>query len=154
MTPGAASARPPRGGPAGAAGTAPWWAALLTVACAAEPGRRDGDGAEEDPLAGARWQVQVPGPAVSLRGLSVLPGGVVWASGAAGTVLRTVDGGRTWQPFGGGALGDGGFHAVASAADGTVWAVGRGGRVARLARAAQGLPVPSAGRTDTTAGRP
>ncbi len=43
------------------------------------------------------WQPQVSGVTVSLRGLSVVDGDVVWASGAAGTVLRTVDGGKTWQ---------------------------------------------------------
>ena len=34
---------------------------------------------------------------VSLRGLAVVDTKVVWASGADGTVLRTVDGGVTWE---------------------------------------------------------
>lgn len=33
----------------------------------------------------------------SFRGLSVLSTAVVWASGTRGTVIRTVDGGRTWS---------------------------------------------------------
>ena len=40
---------------------------------------------------------------------------------------RSVDGGRSWRAF-----GDAGFHSVAVARDGTVWACGSDGRVARL----------------------
>lgn len=36
------------------------------------------------------------GSTASMRGLSVVDASVVWASGAAGSVLRTVDGGTTW----------------------------------------------------------
>ncbi|QBE65313.1 WD40/YVTN/BNR-like repeat-containing protein [Pseudoduganella lutea] len=42
------------------------------------------------------WQPQASGTQVELRGLSVVGPAVAWASGAKGTVLRTVDGG-TWQ---------------------------------------------------------
>lgn len=35
--------------------------------------------------------------APSLRGLHAGPGGVVWASGSAGTVARSLNGGRTWE---------------------------------------------------------
>jgi photosystem II stability/assembly factor-like uncharacterized protein len=41
------------------------------------------------------WQAQDSGVTVELRGLSVVNGKVAWASGAKGTVLRTVDG-ATW----------------------------------------------------------
>src|SRR5687768_3314223 len=34
---------------------------------------------------------------VSMRGVSVVDDRVVWASGTAGSVLRTTDGGATWQ---------------------------------------------------------
>lgn len=44
----------------------------------------------------ARWQPQTSGTDVPLRGISVLSDLVVWASGAKGTVLRTIDGGETW----------------------------------------------------------
>ena len=45
----------------------------------------------------AQWQkVNVPTTA-SLRGLSVVRQNVVWASGTDGTVIRTVDGGKTWS---------------------------------------------------------
>ena len=45
-----------------------------------------------------RWLPQTSGVSVRLRGVSAVSAEVAWASGAQGTVLRTVDGGRTWQP--------------------------------------------------------
>src|SRR4029078_1260855 len=33
----------------------------------------------------------------SLRGLSVVNEKIVWASGTGGTVIRTIDGGKTWN---------------------------------------------------------
>ncbi|GGB82206.1 oxidoreductase [Pseudoduganella buxea] len=44
------------------------------------------------------WQRQASGTENQLRGLSVVSPTVAWASGAKGTVLRTVDG-RTWKRF-------------------------------------------------------
>ncbi|HMD33590.1 MAG TPA: DPP IV N-terminal domain-containing protein, partial [Vicinamibacterales bacterium] len=37
-------------------------------------------------------------PAPRLRGVSGVSSSVAWASGANGTILRTIDGGRTWEP--------------------------------------------------------
>lgn len=53
-------------------------------------------------LAGSAWAQatvvpQVSGVDVRLRGISAVDANVAWASGRAGTVLRTVDGGATWQ---------------------------------------------------------
>jgi photosystem II stability/assembly factor-like uncharacterized protein len=42
------------------------------------------------------WIVQTSGTEASLRGVSVVDDRTAWASGAEGTVLRTVDGGSTW----------------------------------------------------------
>jgi photosystem II stability/assembly factor-like uncharacterized protein len=44
-----------------------------------------------------RWQPQTSGVTVRLRGVSAVSPTVGWASGASGTVLRTTDGGTTWQ---------------------------------------------------------
>lgn len=44
------------------------------------------------------WQPQTSGVTVRLRGVSTVSAQVAWASGAKGTVLRTLDGGTTWQP--------------------------------------------------------
>jgi len=43
------------------------------------------------------WQLTPTGSSARLRGLSAVSANVVWASGSAGTVLRTVDRGATWQ---------------------------------------------------------
>jgi len=45
----------------------------------------------------AQWQPQNSGTDVSLRGISAVSSKVAWASGAKGTVLRTVDGGDHWE---------------------------------------------------------
>jgi photosystem II stability/assembly factor-like uncharacterized protein len=43
------------------------------------------------------WQITPTGSTARLRGLSVISRRVAWTSGSAGTVLRTTDGGRSWQ---------------------------------------------------------
>lgn len=42
------------------------------------------------------WRSQVSGTDVQLRGISAVSDRVAWASGAKGTVLRTINGGDTW----------------------------------------------------------
>ena len=44
----------------------------------------------------AQWQSQMSGTDVQLRGVSAVSERVAWASGAKGTVLRTIDGGEHW----------------------------------------------------------
>jgi photosystem II stability/assembly factor-like uncharacterized protein len=44
-----------------------------------------------------RFEPQASGVTARLRGISAVSATVAWASGASGTVLRTTDGGRTWQ---------------------------------------------------------
>jgi photosystem II stability/assembly factor-like uncharacterized protein len=46
------------------------------------------------------WRPSPTGTDAQLRGLSAVSRHVAWASGARGTVLRTVDGGRSWQQVG------------------------------------------------------
>jgi photosystem II stability/assembly factor-like uncharacterized protein len=46
------------------------------------------------------WELTPTGSAARLRGLSVVSDSVVWASGSLGTVLRTTNGGGTWQSVG------------------------------------------------------
>ncbi len=43
------------------------------------------------------WRYLESGVSESLRGVSVGPGGIVWASGSHGTFLRSTDAGSTWQ---------------------------------------------------------
>jgi len=48
-------------------------------------------------LANAQWIKQSVDTKASFRGLSVVNEKVVWASGTGGTVIRTIDGGKTWK---------------------------------------------------------
>ena len=48
-------------------------------------------------LAVPRWSAQTSGVTQRLRGVSAVSERVGWASGAGSTVLRTVDGGLSWQ---------------------------------------------------------
>lgn len=43
------------------------------------------------------WALEESGTTASLRGIRSLGGGVAWASGSDGTILRTEDGGYEWQ---------------------------------------------------------
>ncbi len=43
------------------------------------------------------WQPQPSGVTARLRGISAVSTSVAWASGAGGVILRTTDGGATWQ---------------------------------------------------------
>lgn len=45
----------------------------------------------------AQWIKQDVDTAAGFRGLSVVSEKVVWASGSGGTVIRTIDGGKTWN---------------------------------------------------------
>lgn len=45
----------------------------------------------------SHWQDQASGVTARLRGVSAVSTHVAWASGANGTVVRTADGGTTWQ---------------------------------------------------------
>jgi len=48
-------------------------------------------------VAAPRWTLQTSGVTARLRGVSAVNERVAWASGAGSTVLRTADGGATWQ---------------------------------------------------------
>lgn len=48
-------------------------------------------------LATPRWTTQTSGVTARLRGVSAVSDRVAWASGSGSTVLRTADGGQTWQ---------------------------------------------------------
>src|SRR3979409_2521007 len=44
-----------------------------------------------------QWTLQNSGVSARLRGVSAVDNRVAWASGSGSTVLRTADGGATWQ---------------------------------------------------------
>jgi len=45
----------------------------------------------------AQWEMENSGTTADLRGIDNVGGGIAWASGTNGTVLRTEDGGYLWQ---------------------------------------------------------
>ena len=45
----------------------------------------------------AQWQIQSSGTTASFRGVAAVDANVCWASGSKGTILRTIDGGKSWQ---------------------------------------------------------
>jgi photosystem II stability/assembly factor-like uncharacterized protein len=49
---------------------------------------------------GLTWQLTPTGSDARLRGLSAVSATVAWASGSGGTVLRTLDGGQSWEQVG------------------------------------------------------
>jgi photosystem II stability/assembly factor-like uncharacterized protein len=53
------------------------------------------NGVQPQPL---RWEPLQSGVSSRLRGVSAVSAEVAWVSGANGTVLRTTNGGRSWQP--------------------------------------------------------
>ncbi len=48
-------------------------------------------------IAPAQWIKQTVNTTASFRGLSVVSEKVIWASGTGGTVIRTIDGGKSWK---------------------------------------------------------
>ena len=49
------------------------------------------------PITTLQWIIQQTGVKARLRGISAVSEKIVWASGSMSTVLRTTDGGATWQ---------------------------------------------------------
>jgi photosystem II stability/assembly factor-like uncharacterized protein len=45
----------------------------------------------------AQWEILPSGTTADLRGINAVGNGVAWASGTQGTVLRTVDDGKSWE---------------------------------------------------------
>jgi photosystem II stability/assembly factor-like uncharacterized protein len=72
---------------------------LLIVACGADPDGLAADARARAPLSHRAPQLtpQASGVTVRLDSVSAVNDRVAWASGRSGTVLRTIDGGETWQ---------------------------------------------------------
>ncbi|GAA4591208.1 photosystem II stability/assembly factor-like uncharacterized protein [Actinoplanes octamycinicus] len=69
--------------------------ALLAVAAIAVPAP-----AVATPGTPHAWQLSETGSTARFRGLAPVSASVAWVAGSAGTVLRTVDGGRSWSSVG------------------------------------------------------
>ncbi len=80
-------------------------AAALVVGALAAPAHAGADPAGEpsggapsaQDLRGAGWALKETGKTARFRGLAAVSRSTAWAAGSQGTVLRTLDGGRSWQ---------------------------------------------------------
>ena len=71
------------------------WGGLLITGCALALGVAVwGQGLNQT---SGPWVLEKSGTTAGLRGIHAVGGGVAWASGTNGTVLRTEDGGYEWQ---------------------------------------------------------
>lgn len=59
-----------------------------------------------------RWKVMTPGEPASYRALHVVDDRVVWVGGSKGQILRTEDGGETWDRVGPADRGEGEFRSI------------------------------------------
>ena len=83
------------------------------------------------------WVEQSSGTTASLRGVSVVSPAVVWASGAGGTYLRTLDGGATWHAAVVPGEADPDFRSVHALDSHTAWLMSSGaGAKSRIYRTA------------------
>ena len=76
--------------------TLPLWFGLATQDVLGQASTPETEATPEASSAVASWQALPTGSDASLRGLSAVSAEVAWAGGSEGTVLRTVDGGKTW----------------------------------------------------------
>jgi photosystem II stability/assembly factor-like uncharacterized protein len=76
----------------------------------------------------------------ALLGVQVTADGTGWAWGERGTVLRTADGGATWERVEAGTDAD--LRAGLVLPSGELWVTGAGGAVLAAAPASTGVPAP------------
>ncbi len=85
------------------------------------------------------WIPQTSGSTASLRGVSAVSADVVWASGSGGTVLRTLDGGASWQALTVPDAKDLDFRSVRALDANTAWVMSSGpGAKSRIYETADG----------------
>jgi photosystem II stability/assembly factor-like uncharacterized protein len=88
---------------------------------------------------GQTWQMQESGTAASLRGISAVGDRVAWASGSKGTILRTIDGGATWQNVNPAGVADLDFRDIEAINDRVAFAMAAGeGRSSRIYKTTDG----------------
>jgi photosystem II stability/assembly factor-like uncharacterized protein len=83
--------------------------------------------------------MQESGTTASLRGVSAVSDRVAWASGAKGTILRTLDGGSTWQYVNPSGVADLDFRDIEALSDRVAFAMSAGeGRASRMYKTTDG----------------
>lgn len=85
------------------------------------------------------WIDQQSNTTVRFRGVSAVDARVAWASGTKGTVVRTVDGGMTWQVIAVPGAGDLDFRDIEAVDAGTAWTLSIGpGEASRIYKTVDG----------------
>lgn len=85
------------------------------------------------------WEMRSGSSTASLRGLSAVSADVAWVSGTKGTILRTVDGGATWQNAAPGGVAELDFRDIEAFSDRVAFALSSGeGRASRLFKTTDG----------------
>ena len=85
------------------------------------------------------WRPQTSTTTESLRGISAVNKNVAWASGAKGTILKTTDGGKTWQKSGMTGVGDLDFRDIEAVSAQTVYSMSAGpGQLSRVYKTTNG----------------
>ncbi len=95
-------------------------------------------------LAAGGWHAQASGTPQDLAGVAA-SGGRLWAAGAGGTILTSLNGGATWVAQGSGTTQ--GLHAVAFTDATHGWAVGDGGTILTTGDAGATWTAQSSGTT-------
>jgi photosystem II stability/assembly factor-like uncharacterized protein len=85
------------------------------------------------------WELRSGSSTASMRGLSAVSSQVAWVSGTKGTILRTVDGGATWQNAAPDGVSDLDFRDIEALNDRVAFALSSGeGRASRLFKTTDG----------------
>jgi photosystem II stability/assembly factor-like uncharacterized protein len=88
---------------------------------------------------GQSWQPQVSGVTAGLRGVSAVNARVAYAGGSQGTILKTTDGGTTWQNVSPVGSADADFRDLEALNEREVFALSSGaGRLSRLYKTSDG----------------
>lgn len=85
------------------------------------------------------WFVQTSGTTARFRGVSAVDARVAWASGTKGTVVRTIDGGATWQVIAVPGASNLDFRDIEAISAGTAWVLSIGpGEASRIYKTTDG----------------
>jgi len=85
------------------------------------------------------WEPQASGVTAGLRGISAISARVAYAGGTRGTILKTIDGGATWQTVSPSGSADADFRDLEALSEREVFALSSGdGRLSRLYKTTDG----------------
>lgn len=108
-------------------GTIDLHAVVATAACVAIVG--DSGASYVSTNSGFSWNAATLGGGAALRAAGATPGGVIWAGGAGGVLLRSTDAGQSWSPTSSGTTSE--IRAIRFTSETSGWACGANGTLLR-----------------------